>query len=200
MSDWLTMLGTARRMMHLTQEDFAADLGISRSTLAHWENGRRPIPSAIKRRILDMMGGYYHRHPECKALLARAEASGAFITLYREGFIIQNATSYAKRTWFNSMKTEMIGQPILPLMRSSMHFLELAEKYYISMLKKKSEIISISYIDESLLFPDKLVRSVVTSCDVGEGRILCIEDCYLPENQDRGILNGRMSIINIDDV
>lgn len=199
MGDWLTLLNTARRMANLTQEDFAADLGVSRSMLTHWENGRRPIPANVKRRVLDFMGGYYRRRPEYSSLLANAEADGQFVTLYRQRAIIQDATTYAKKTWRKSMNLEMCGQPILPLMRPNMRFLEMYELFYSKMLLKKSEIVSISYADESLLFPDRLVKATAVAVAMGEGRILRLENKYLPMEESRGILNKEPEIILIDD-
>lgn len=199
MGDWLTMLNTARRMANLTQEDFAADLGVSRSMLTHWENGRRPIPPNVKRRVLDFMGGYYRRRPEYSRLLANAEADGQFVTLYRQGAIIQDATTYAKRTWRKSMDFEMCGQPILPLMRRNMRFLEFYEQYYAKMLAKKTEIISISYIDESLLFPERLVKATAIAVVMGEGRILRLENKFMPIEESRSLLNKDPEIIFLDD-
>lgn len=200
MGDWPAMVTAARRMANLTQEDFAADLGGSRSVLGHWENGRRPIPSRIKRRILDFMGGYYRHRPEFNLILAGAENSGRFVTLYRQGAIIQDATSYAKRTWWQSMQTEMLDQPLLHLLRQNMRFMEFYEKYYRKMLANKNEIASVSYVDESLLFPEKMVESRVTAVHVGEGRILCLENIYLPIEENRNLLNKEPSIITMDDV
>lgn len=199
MGDWLTLLSTARRMANLTQEDFAADLGVSRSMLTHWENGRRPIPTKIKRRVLDFMGGYYRRRPEYGCLLANAETDGQFVTLYRQGAIIQDATTYAKRTWRKSMNFEMCGQSILPLMRQNMRFLEFYEHFYSKMLVNKSEIISISYVDESLLFPDRLVKATAVAVAMGEGRILRLENKFLPIEESRSILNKEPEIISADD-
>lgn len=198
MSDWLTLLSTARRMANLTQEDFAADLGTSRSTLGHWENGRRPIPRHVKRRILDFMGGYYQKQPDFNQIFSSAEASGRFVTLYRQGAVVQDATTYAKQMWRRSMKSEMPGQAILPLMRNNMRFLEFYDKYYAKMLTSKTEIASVSYVDESLLRPGVLVKSFATSVAVGEGRILRLENIFLPEDQDKSILNEKETVITMD--
>ncbi|MBP7337272.1 helix-turn-helix transcriptional regulator [Niveispirillum sp.] len=200
MDDWSRLLAVARRMANLTQEDFASDLGVGRATLAHWENGRRPVPAKVKRWILDFMGGYYRDRADFKNMLAVAEASDGFVTLYRPGLIIQGATSYARRTWKQAMNTEMVGQQVLPLMRRDMKFLEFYEKYYRTMLSGQSEVVSVSYVDESLLFPGRLVKASVTAVDVGEGRILRMENAYLPDLPGRAPPDQGVNIITMDDV
>ncbi len=44
-----------RRRLDLTQEQFAQKVGVTYSTVNHWENGKRvPLPFLIKR-LLEMM-------------------------------------------------------------------------------------------------------------------------------------------------
>ena len=39
-----------RRRLHLTQEQFAQRVGVTYSTVNHWENGKRmPLPFLVKR-------------------------------------------------------------------------------------------------------------------------------------------------------
>lgn len=199
MDDWATFLSDARRMANLTQEDFAADLGVSRATLAHWENGRRPVPSRVKRRILDFMGGYYRNRVEFKHMLANAEAPGAFVTLYQSGLIIRGATDYAQQTWKQARNSEMVGQHLLPLIHNNMKLLRFYEKYYKDMLSGRSEIVSISYHDWSLLFPDRRVKATATVIEVGEGRILRLENVYLSEQASRESRDDGIRIITMDD-
>jgi len=43
-----------RRRLHLTQEQFAQRVGVTYSTVNHWENGKRmPLPFLVKR-LLEM--------------------------------------------------------------------------------------------------------------------------------------------------
>lgn len=198
MSDWPSMLRTARSMMRLTQEDFAADCGVSRSHFAQWETGRKPLTRVMKRRILDIMGGYYRYRPEFKALHNQAESLKGFVTLYREGMIIQEATSRTKNFWLNSNCDQMLGQAIIPLLRHNMKSLEITENFLIKMFNKKSDIISISFSDQSLIIPQRYVKRAASIYTVGEGRVIYMEDTLLSPDY-YPVEENEVKIITMDD-
>jgi len=45
-----------RRVLELTQEQFAHKLGVTYSTVNHWENGKRVPQPFLLRRLLEMKG------------------------------------------------------------------------------------------------------------------------------------------------
>lgn len=200
MDDWSLLLNRTRRMANLTQEDFASDIGVSRATLAHWENSRRPIPSKIKRYILDYMGGYYKRRIEFNDILASADKSNSFVTLYQHGLIVQGASTFARKSWRLARNDEMIGQHILPMAPDSMKIAVFYEKYFNPMLLGRSDVVSISYFDESLLYDGWFARTVATVVKIGEGRLIHLENAIIPSGISEDLLLQQEKIITMDDV
>jgi putative transcriptional regulator len=45
-----------RRVLELTQEQFAQKLGVTYSTVNHWENGKRVPQPFLLRRLLELRG------------------------------------------------------------------------------------------------------------------------------------------------
>ncbi len=45
-----------RRVLELTQEQFAQKLGVTYSTVNHWENGKRVPQPFLLRRLLELKG------------------------------------------------------------------------------------------------------------------------------------------------
>ena len=43
-----------RERLHLTQEQFAQQVGVTYSTVNHWENGKRTPQPYLVRRLLDL--------------------------------------------------------------------------------------------------------------------------------------------------
>jgi DNA-binding transcriptional regulator YiaG len=53
-SDIPALVKQLRERLHLTQEQFAQRVGVTYSTVNHWENGKRvPLPF-LKKRLLEM--------------------------------------------------------------------------------------------------------------------------------------------------
>lgn len=200
MDDWSLLLNRARRMANLTQEDFASDLGVGRATLAHWENNRRPIPSRVKRYVLDYMAGYYKRRLEFTNILNGANNAGSFLTLYQHGLIVEGASSFARHSWSLAKNNEMVGQHVLPMAPQSMKLSKFYDKYFNPMLMGKSDIVSVSYFDESLLFPGWYAWASVTALNMGEGRLLCVENTIMPVGCSSDLLDQEEKIITMDDV
>ena len=45
-----------RERLHLTQEQFAQKIGVTYSTVNHWENGKRVPQPFLVRRLLELKG------------------------------------------------------------------------------------------------------------------------------------------------
>lgn len=51
-SDIPALVKQLRERLHLTQEQFAQKIGVTYSTVNHWENGKRvPLPFLVKRLV-----------------------------------------------------------------------------------------------------------------------------------------------------
>ncbi len=200
MDDWSLLLNRTRRMANLTQEDFACDIGVSRATLAHWENNRRPIPPRVKRYILDYMGGYYKKRIEFGNIISSADNFGSFLTLYQHGLVVQGASSFARHSWAQTKNSEMVGQYVLPMLRQSMKLAPFYDRYFNAMLLGKSDIASISYFDESFLFPGKLVWASASIVEMGEGRLLSFENIIMPAGTNFELFHQKEKIITMDGV
>ncbi|HEY0833472.1 MAG TPA: helix-turn-helix transcriptional regulator [Azospirillum sp.] len=196
---WPSLLRTARRLVRLTQEDFAADLGRSQSMVALWEAGRRPIPPAVRRRVLDILAGYYHRRPEYGALLSRAAASRNPVTLYRQGMIVEAANPTIQGLWREN-RLDLVGTCILPLYRSELRALELLDQYIMPMLDGTSEVLSISFNDRSVVMPHLLVRRTALVYRLGEGRLLSFEDTFTREVPGTDLPPADLRVLTADDV
>jgi transcriptional regulator with XRE-family HTH domain len=61
-----------REVCGLTQEQMALLSGVDRSTYAHWEIGRRPMPEGVKKLMIDVMHLLSERTPEESRLLRQA--------------------------------------------------------------------------------------------------------------------------------
>jgi len=195
---WPSLLRTARRMVRLTQEDFAADLGRSQSTVALWETGRRPVPPAVRRRVLDIMAGYYHRQPRYEAVVAQVAAVQNPVTLYRQGMFVQAANPTIEAAWTDH-RLNMIGACILPLYRAELRLSDMLEPYLLPMLDGRSEVLSISFNDRSLLMPHRLCRRTATVCQLGEGRLLVFEDRFIGEDPNPGLPPADLRLLTTDD-
>ncbi|HEY0833473.1 MAG TPA: helix-turn-helix transcriptional regulator [Azospirillum sp.] len=196
---WPSLLRTARRLVRLTQEDFAADLGRSQSMVALWEAGRRPLPPAVRRRVLDILAGYYHRRPEYGALLSRAVASRCPVTLYRQGMIIEAGNAAVQDLW-RERRLDLVGTCILPLFRSDLRVAEILDSYVMPMLDGTSEVLSISFNDRSVVYPDVLVRRTNTVYRVGEGRLLSCEDVLYGRAPGTALPPADLRILTADDI
>ncbi|HYD64481.1 helix-turn-helix transcriptional regulator [Azospirillum sp.] len=196
---WPSLLRTARRLVRLTQEDFAADLGRSQSTVALWETGRRPVPPAVRRRVLDILAGYYHRQPTYETLVAQAAAAQNPVTLYRQGMFVQAANPTISAAW-KDHRLDMIGACILPLYRAELHVLEMASSYFAAMLDGRSEVLSLSFNDRSVMMPQFLVRRTVTVYPLGEGRLLRLDDRFIGEAPGTALPPADLRILTADDV
>lgn len=196
---WPSLLRTARRLVRLTQEDFAADLGRSQSAVALWESGRRPIPPAVRRRVLDIMGGYYRRQPTYETVMKAASASENPVTLYRQGMFVQAANPTMSGVW-RSHRMDLVGRCILPLYRPDLRVLDMLEPYILPMLDGTSEVLSISFNDRSVLMPQLLFRRTGTVFHVGEGRLLRFEDHFVGVDPNPGLPPADLRLLTMDDV
>jgi DNA-binding transcriptional regulator YiaG len=52
--DIRSLVKTLRKGFHLTQEQFAQRVGVTYSTVNHWENGRRKPQPFLVRRLLEL--------------------------------------------------------------------------------------------------------------------------------------------------
>ncbi|HYD64482.1 helix-turn-helix domain-containing protein [Azospirillum sp.] len=196
---WPSLLRTARRMVRLTQEDFAADLGRSQSTVALWETGRRPVPPAVRRRVLDILAGYYHRQPTYGTLVARAAAALNPVTLYRQGMIVQAANPAMLGIW-RKRGLDLVGAPIIPLYRTNLRAFEVAESHILPMLDGTSQVLSVSFYDRSLMDPQFVIRRTATVHTVGEGRLVALADCFIHEAPGTDLPVADLRIVTRDDV
>ncbi|HYH18471.1 MAG TPA: helix-turn-helix transcriptional regulator [Azospirillum sp.] len=196
---WPSLLRTARRLVRLTQEDFAADLGRSQSMVALWEAGRRPIPPAVRRRVLDILAGYYRRRPEYETLVAHAATSPNPVTLYRQGMFVQSANPTMSAVW-RCHQVDLVGNCILPLYRSELRVSEMLEQHVMPMLNGTSEVLSIAFNDRSVLMPQLLFRRTATVCRLGEGRLLIFEDRFVGSDPNPGLPPADLRILTADDV
>ncbi|MGE5487327.1 MAG: helix-turn-helix domain-containing protein [bacterium] len=55
-SEAATLVKELRRRLDLTQEQFAQKVGVTYSTVNHWENGKRIPQPFLLRRLLEMKG------------------------------------------------------------------------------------------------------------------------------------------------
>lgn len=196
---WPSLLRTARRLVRLTQEDFAADLGRSQSMVALWETGRRPIPPAVRRRVLDILGGYYHRRPEYGALVAQVAAKPHPVTLYRQGMFVQAANPVISAVW-RERRLDLVGNCILPLYRGDLRLLEFTETILLPMLDGRSGVLSVSFSDRSVMNPGLLVRRTATLYTIGEGRLLMLDDRVAGVAPGTDPPPADLRIVTIDDV
>lgn len=195
---WPNLLRTARRMVNLTQEDFGADLGRSQSAVALWELGKRPIPPAVRRRVLDIHAGYYHRRPEYGALLAETTASLEHAAIYRPGLVIQAANSTLLSSW-HELRLDLTGTSILPFLRTESRLLGVVEQYLLPMLEGRSEVISVSFLDRSLLLPGCLVQRNCTVYQVGAGRLLVSKDQLIRNDAGADLTSADVQVVTTDD-
>ncbi|WP_448207475.1 helix-turn-helix domain-containing protein [Azospirillum sp. sgz302134] len=196
--DWPTLLRTARRMVNLTQEDFGADLGRSQSLIALWESGKRQIPAVVRRRVLDIIAGYYPRQPEYKTLASLAVTSPHPVALYRQELIAHFANPFLESAWHEN-NVDLLGDSLFKIYGTNARIFEISEMYVLPMLRGKSDIIAVSYNDRSLMKPNLLVRRTATVYRVGEGRLLFAEDQILGENDRESLPAMELQVLTADD-
>jgi transcriptional regulator with XRE-family HTH domain len=69
-----------RRASGLTQRKFAAAIGVSRGTLAHWENERAPVPASVASVAAQVMSNI-----DWGQWVTKAEVKDAGLWLWTEG-------------------------------------------------------------------------------------------------------------------
>lgn len=187
-------------MVNLTQEDFAADFGRSQSMMALWESGKKPIPSAVRRRILDIMGGYYDKNPDYATMKAQVSASANPMAIYRPGMVFQLANNMIASHFERKANINPIGESILPYLESDSYVLEMIESYYAPMLEGSSDVVSISFTERSVLAPKYIVRRTATVFVMGEGRLLLNDDRIIGVEESFAAPNPNLVVTTMDDV
>jgi transcriptional regulator with XRE-family HTH domain len=173
---WGSLMRLSRRALNLTQEDFAMDFGRSQSMVAQWESGRKVIPQHMRRKILDILSGYYKKQPDFVNIKSIVDNFDGFSSIQCQGHrgLYGNNTFISE--WYRKMNTEYIGANILAHLPQDAKILELAESHTLKMLDGKSDFVKIVVHEKSILFNNRSITRKITPINIGVGTVILLQE------------------------
>jgi len=174
--EWGSLIRLSRRSLNLTQEDFAADFGKSRSLIAQWESGRRPVPSNIKRAAIDILGGYYKNHSDIKYVIDIVDSFPSFASVLQN----RHVGLYANRSfigcWNAKMNVEYAGAAVLNHIPQDALVSVYSESHTIKMFEQNPQYVRLAIYERSVLVSDRYVVRDITRVNVGVGTVLLLRE------------------------
>jgi len=177
--EWGSLIRLSRQSLNLTQEDFAADLGRSRSLIAQWESGRRPVPQNIKREALDILGGYYKRHADIKHTIEIVDNFSGFASILQSRHVGLYANRMFTICWNAKMPIEHTGAPILKLVPQDALIVQFSDSHTLEMFERVSQFARIVIYEKSVLVEDRHLVRDITRVNVGVGTVLLLRETLI---------------------
>lgn len=179
-----SLVRLSRKSLNLTQEDFASDLGKSRTLLAQWESGRRPVPREIKRVALDILGGYYKNHPDIRQTFRIVDEFDGFSSVLQSRHLGLYGNNAFISHWNKKMPVEHTGAPVLSYIPQDALVVGYSESHTLEMLENRSRFARLVIRERSVLIADRYVTRDITRVNVGVGVVLLLRETLSERSPD----------------